>query len=80
VKGRCGRQIMRRFASKLQRMQLYILQDGLCNICRDGLEECFEVDHLIPFSQGGPTLLWNLQALCPDCHSEKSRASDRREP
>jgi len=71
---------MRRFASKRQRVQVFILQDGLCSICGGELGKSFQVDHLVPYSRGGETELWNLQALCQFCHSEKTSAaaSERR--
>ena len=60
-----------RFASKRQRDLLYLMQDGLCAICNSDLEEGFHVDHIQPFSQRGLTELWNLQALCCQCHFKK---------
>ena len=42
-----------------------------CRICRkSGVE--LEVDHVIPFSQGGADRLDNLQTLCKDCNRSKS--------
>jgi 5-methylcytosine-specific restriction endonuclease McrA len=64
----------RRFATKTQRTNLYILQDGLCAICQSSLEDSFEVDHIQPFSEKGVTEIWNLQALCKSCHLEKTLA------
>lgn len=31
-----------------------------------------EVDHIIPVSKGGKTVMTNLQALCWDCNRGKS--------
>jgi 5-methylcytosine-specific restriction endonuclease McrA len=63
---------MRRFANRVQRLALMILQDGKCAICGCVLE-AFDADHIQPFSKKGRTELWNLQALCVTCHLEKSR-------
>jgi len=62
---------MRRFATKYQRYQVWVLQDGLCAQCQEPLSDTFDVDHIQPFSEGGSTELWNLQALCLACHSLK---------
>lgn len=45
-----------------------------CCICaRSGIE--LEVDHKIPFAQGGPDTLDNLQTLCFDCNRGKRHSS-----
>ncbi len=61
-----------RFASKTQRHRLYIIQDGQCALCQEELPDDFPVDHIVPFSQGGQTELWNLQGLCLECHQAKT--------
>lgn len=65
---------MRRLATRTQRDLLAILQDFRCAICKRDLPDDFECDHLVPFSEGGETTLQNLQALCPSCHLDKTRA------
>lgn len=44
--------------------------DGRCVRC--GSEEQLTVDHVRPFSRGGPTVPRNLQLLCKSCNSSKS--------
>ena len=40
-----------------------------------------EVDHVIPLHKGGaPRDRDNLQVLCGECHGEKTRGENRREP
>ena len=64
---------MRRLASRTERELLAILQDFQCAICGSDLAGGYECDHLVPYSKGGQTTLENLQALCLDCHSDKTR-------
>jgi 5-methylcytosine-specific restriction protein A len=47
----------------------------LCQQCLRGgrYVEATEVDHIIPRSIGGDEALNNLEAICTDCHSEKSK-------
>lgn len=39
-----------------------------------------QIDHVIPFSEGGLTVLENLRTLCIDCHKDRTRKwhKDRR--
>jgi 5-methylcytosine-specific restriction endonuclease McrA len=66
----------KRTASRAQRREILLNQKNCCFICKK-LNFNLEVDHhIVPFSVGGPTELWNLKALCPNCHAEKSRGSN----
>jgi hypothetical protein len=52
-----------------------------CVICgrsprNDGIT--LHVDHVVPFSCGGLTILGNLQTLCSDCNLGKGNRSDKR--
>ena len=49
---------------------------GKCKVCKKRFAK-LEVDHIIPVSQGGLTLLTNLQAICHFCHLIKG-AEDRK--
>jgi hypothetical protein len=57
---------MRRFIQK---------RDGCCRFpgCRRNARRC-EPDHIIAFSAGGPTAIWNLVALCKHHHRVKHNA------
>jgi 5-methylcytosine-specific restriction endonuclease McrA len=68
---------MRRLASKQARLFLFSFQDGKCALCRNPLEQPFHVDHIQPWSQGGFTQLYNLQAICIECHKIKTKADSR---
>lgn len=56
-------------------------QKGLCNWCKlpfwDG--EIFEVDHIIPRSQGGLDTYKNLQLLHRHCHDAKTAKESNAE-
>ena len=43
-----------------------------CNKCRKALPARYHVDHIKQFSKGGDDRASNLQALCPDCHANKT--------
>src|SRR5262245_652549 len=47
---------------------------ALCGISRD--ERPIDVDHIIPRSRGGKTILENLQALCSKCNRSKRNLDD----
>lgn len=54
------------------RLRLALQQVGKCNVCRRWLPFTFHVDHVIPISLGGSSNMDNLQALCANCHVDKS--------
>jgi 5-methylcytosine-specific restriction endonuclease McrA len=49
------------------RVEVAVLQGCKCNICKEPLDRCLEVDHIQPLHLGGADTLHNLQALCRDC-------------
>ena len=62
---------MRTFQGQ-KRLRIYLKTFGLCAICGKRLElDLWEADHIIPWSRGGPTEVWNGQPLCSSCHSSK---------
>ncbi|MGG2065896.1 HNH endonuclease [Bacillus sp. S14(2024)] len=54
--------------------------NGKCKLCgrtpSDGVK--LHVDHIIPYSLGGLTILDNLQTLCDDCNIGKSNKSTKK--
>lgn len=66
---------MSRFADRDTRYFLANKQAGKCAICGGPLGDNFHVDHIIPWAEGGPTILSNLQAICLKCHKIKNRSS-----
>jgi hypothetical protein len=65
-----------RLPSDRLRFRVYKRDDFKCVICgrspatNPGLQ--LEADHIIPYSQGGETVLNNLQTLCKQCNRGKS--------
>lgn len=71
-------QTKKRIASANQRRILLVWQDFRCAICGEELTKSYQVDHIVPFSAGGKTTLENLQALCLNCHKQKSSQDGSR--
>lgn len=47
-------------------------RNGRCAHCNKVLEpRGYHIDHIIPFTRGGRTVMENLQALCPECNTKK---------
>lgn len=67
TKGEC----MRRTYNDSERWLLYKQSSGKCQMCSKELWGVFEVDHIKPFSKGGPTTLDNAQVLCVECNRRK---------
>ena len=61
----------RRHFNNAEREALYIAAGGLCAICGITLDELWEPDHIIPFSDGGMTDVTNGQATCRPCNRRK---------
>ena len=47
-------------------------QEWRCRICDSLLSASYEVDHIIPIYKGGSNVRDNLQALCRNCHGQKT--------
>lgn len=55
---------------------------GLCVVCRarGRITPALEVDHIKPLARGGTDDYDNLQAICHDCHAEKTARDNGRIP
>jgi len=53
-------------------------QNWKCKICNNLLPTRYHIDHIKEFSGGGSDRESNLQALCPNCHSEKTEQERHR--
>ena len=53
-----------------------LLEEPLCRPCQAQgfIRMAREVDHIIPRTQGGMTIRANLQAICVECHRQKTNA------
>ena len=60
---------------KLLRQQIFERDQGRCAFCRlaqTGQGTLFHINHVIPRSTGGPTVVDNLVLQCPYCSLHKS--------
>ena len=66
-------QIHQRAVSKAQRKAVIDRQDGICkrSYCD---APAVDVDHVLPLWSGGSNANDNLEALCTDCHKQKTAA------
>jgi len=68
----------RQYISPLSKKRVAARQGWRCAICKELLDETFEIDHIIPlFKGGGATDDRNLQALCKRDHVWKSALDAR---
>jgi hypothetical protein len=47
-------------------------QKWRCNSCNNLLDASYEIDHIIPLYKNGTNNINNLQALCRNCHGNKT--------
>jgi len=65
------------------RAQVREIDQGLCAYCHtpEALTvTTFEIDHIVPVSQGGETSLYNLCLSCPSCNRHKGARQAILEP
>ena len=61
---------------KLSKTELYVLRRQLykCDCCKTLISPAFQIDHIIPKSEGGSEeSMDNLHALCSNCHTMKTQ-------
>jgi 5-methylcytosine-specific restriction protein A len=54
------------------RLDICTKQNGQCKGCDQVLGDFFQLDHIVALRFGGTNDVTNLQALCGQCHNEKS--------
>lgn len=57
------------FGSKGERVRKAVHKAGFPGTYR----QWWEADHIIPFSEGGETILENMRTLCVPCHRKRTR-------
>ena len=67
-----GRNTTKRSVSETKKKYVASNQDWKCNKCGEKLSASFEVDHKIDLQHGGSNHIDNLEALCRNCHGEKT--------
>ena len=67
--------VQKRSYSTTHRIEIAYKSKYRCNMCDILLPPTFEVDHIIELCDGGKDEYHNLQALCPNCHAEKTRCN-----
>ena len=77
-----GKKTKRPYISPYMRNQVARSQHWRCRICSRELDASFDLDHILPLSQGGSNDRSNLQAICHSpCHIEKTaREASRPRP
>ena len=47
---------------------------GICQVCKANgkITSATELDHIVPYANGGTDDYDNLQAICHDCHADKT--------
>ena len=71
----------RKRLTDLERRRLACSQEWKCIVCYELLPAEFQIDHVVPLSEGGSNEITNLQCLCPNCHAIKTatEASERQQ-
>lgn len=67
--------VNKRAYSITHRIEIAYKSKYTCNACGILLPPTFEIDHIVELREGGSDTYENLQALCPNCHSLKTRAN-----
>ena len=62
----------KRCVSETKKKYVAAQQNWKCGHCDNQLKASFEVDHKIELQNGGSNHVTNLEALCRDCHAEKT--------
>lgn len=67
-----GGKTTKRCVSETKKKYVASLQNWKCNKCQKQLSAWYEVDHKMRLERGGTNQLDNLEALCRECHGEKT--------
>lgn len=65
----------RRMITRADRMKIFRRYGGVCYLCGRLLDRNnFQIDHIVPFSKGGPCNMSNYAPVHPICNRRKSNA------
>jgi len=67
-----GKKSNKRSVSETKKKYIASNQNWKCSKCKQQLSAWFEVDHKIRLEHGGTNDVSNLEALCRECHGEKT--------
>lgn len=62
----------KRSVSETKKKYIASKQGWRCSKCNQVLDATYEVDHIIPLYKGGSNEVSNLEALCRNCHGQKT--------
>ena len=66
----------RRHVSEQLKKKIAAEQAWKCRHCGSMLDAKYEVDHIVALEDGGGNDIMNLQALCRNCHGQKTLSDD----
>ena len=76
---RTGTSLARRqYISPLVKKRVAARQRWRCAVCKELLDETFEIDHIVPLFRGGTNDEINLQTLCKRDHTLKSALEQQK--
>ena len=67
--------INRRSVSETKKKFIASRQNWKCHSCQSQLDASFEVNHILALQDGGTNQVDNLEALCRNCHGQKTMMS-----
>ena len=67
-----GMKPVKRSVSETKKKYVASSQSWKCATCAKQLKHTFQVDHKLDLQFGGTNHVDNLEALCNDCHAEKT--------
>lgn len=54
------------------RLLVWLRDEGRCAFCRDDRRGLMQLDHIVPWSAGGPDVATNLRVACEPCNRNRS--------
>lgn len=67
----------RRKINEKTRQEICTKQNRQCKTCEKSFDKYFHIDHIVAIRFGGTDCIENLQALCAECHNNKSIAETK---